>query len=287
MSRKGGLGKGLGALIPEGFSPSGDGGASFIPIEKIIPNPRQPRREWAEDDLAELANSIREHGILQPLIATYDPESDQYILIAGERRLRAASMAGLSFVPVIVRQATEQERLELALIENLQRADLSPLETALAYMALNDEFNLTHEEIGARVGKSREAVSNTIRLVKLPQPVRLALSSGQISEGHARALLGLENSPQAQVAALDTILKNDLTVRQTEELVRMLKGEKPAPPQHSQPPPEIQALEERLRTALGTRVTVKHGRKGGRLIIHYYSDEELDALIDQLTKESA
>jgi ParB family chromosome partitioning protein len=285
MSRKGGLGKGLGALIPNGFSNGGEGGASFVPIDKVIPNPRQPRREWAESELAELAQSIREHGILQPLIATYNSDMDQYTLIAGERRLRAASLAGLSFVPMIVREATDQERLELALIENLQRADLSPLDTALAYVALNDEFNLTHEEIGNRVGKSREAVSNTIRLIKLPQPVRLALSSGQISEGHARALLGLEGSPQAQVAALDTILKNGLTVRQTEELVRKFKGEKPATVNKAPQSPEIQEMEERLRNALGTRVVMKHGRKGGRLIIHYYSDEEFDTLMTHLLRQ--
>jgi ParB family chromosome partitioning protein len=287
MSRKGGLGKGLGALIPNGYSSVGDGSASFVSVDKIIPNPRQPRREWAESELADLAQSIREHGILQPLIATYSPEADQYTLIAGERRLRAALLAGLSFVPIIVREATDQERLELALIENLQRADLSPLDTALAYVALNDEFNLTHEEIGNRVGKSREAVSNTIRLLKLPNPVRLALSSGQISEGHARALLGLEGSPQAQVAALDTILKNGLTVRQTEDLVRKFKGEKLLPVKKISQTPEIQEMEERLRTALGTRVTLKHGRKGGRLIIHYYSDEELDSLMSYLLKEMA
>ena len=285
MSRKGGLGKGLGALIPNGFSNGGDGGASFVHVDKIIPNPRQPRREWAESELADLAQSIREHGILQPLIATYNPDLDQYTLIAGERRLRAASLAGLSFVPVIVREATDQERLELALIENLQRADLSPLDTALAYATLNDEFNLTHKEIGVRVGKSREAVSNTIRLLKLPQPVRLALSSGQISEGHARALLGLEGSPQAQVAALDTILKNGMTVRQTEELVRKFKGEKPSPVNKPPQSPEIQEMEERLRNALGTRVVMKHGRKGGRLIIHYYSDEEFDSLMSHLLRE--
>lgn len=287
MSRKGGLGKGLGALIPNGYSTVGDGSASFVSVDKIIPNPRQPRREWAESELADLAQSIREHGIIQPLIATYSPDTDQYTLIAGERRLRAAALAGLSFVPIIVREATDQERLELALIENLQRADLSPLDTALAYVALNDEFNLTHEEIGTRVGKSREAVSNTIRLIKLPTPVRLALSSGQISEGHARALLGLEGSPQAQVAALDSILRNGLTVRQTEELVRKFKGEKPPVVEKNTQTPEIQEMEERLRNALGTRVTVKHGRKGGRLIIHYYSDEELDSLMSHLLKEIA
>ncbi len=287
MSRKGGLGKGLGALIPNGYSTVGDGSASFVSVDKIIPNPRQPRREWAESELADLAQSIREHGIIQPLIATYNPDADQYTLIAGERRLRAAALAGLSFVPIIVREATDQERLELALIENLQRADLSPLDTALAYVALNDEFNLTHEEIGIRVGKSREAVSNTIRLIKLPTPVRLALSSGQISEGHARALLGLEGSPQAQVAALDSILRNGLTVRQTEELVRKFKGEKPPVIEKTTQTPEIQEMEERLRNALGTRVTVKHGRKGGRLIIHYYSDEELDSLMSHLLKEIA
>src|SRR5512140_2396006 len=215
--RKGGLGKGLDALIPSGPSPAGDGGALYVPVDQITPNPRQPRSGFSQESLQELADSIKEHGVLQPLIVTQDePGSAQYILVAGERRWRAAQLAGLQMVPVLLRQVTEQMRLELALIENVQREDLTPLETAEAFQNLSQEFGLSHAEIAQRVGKSRTAVTNTIRLLKLPEAVRASLAQGQITEGHARALLGLE-SPSSQLAALHIILQRDLTVRQTEE----------------------------------------------------------------------
>jgi len=284
MARKSGLGKGLDALIPGGDdNPAPEGSAVFIPIAQIIPNPRQPRGEMNSEALAELAASIREHGILQPLMVTYDPDTNQYILIAGERRLRAAHMVGLQSVPVLVRQITERERLELALIENIQRADLTPLDLAEAYRQLQDEFGLSHEEISVRVGKSREAVTNTLRLLKLPEAVRQALSVGQISEGHARALLGL-NTPQSQISALQTIIHLDLNVRQTENLVRQLKGERLTLPSRKANPPEITALEERLQHALGERVILRHGKKGGSVVIRYYSDEELNALVERMTR---
>jgi len=284
MARKSGLGKGLDALIPGGDdNPAPEGSAVFIPIAQIIPNPRQPRGEMNSEALAELAASIREHGILQPLMVTYDPDTNQYILIAGERRLRAARMVGLQSVPVLVRQITERERLELALIENIQRADLTPLDLAEAYRQLQDEFGLSHEEISVRVGKSREAVTNTLRLLKLPEAVRQALSVGQISEGHARALLGL-NTPQSQISALQTIIHLDLNVRQTENLVRQLKGERLTLPSRKANPPEITALEERLQHALGERVILRHGKKGGSVVIRYYSDEELNALVERMTR---
>lgn len=280
MARKGGLGKGLDALLPG--NGSSEGGTVYVQIQKINPNPYQPRNKHTPDELEELAASIREHGILQPLIVTQDAQTGQYILIAGERRLRAAEIAGLNSVPVLVRQATEKEMLELALIENVQRSDLTPLETAEAYRQLNEDFQLSHEEIAARVGKSRVTVTNTLRLLKLPEVAQNALAGGLITEGHARALLGL-SYPQAQAAALQTILAQDLTVRKTEELVRKLSGEKPPVRPPVEPAPEIKALEERLRQALGTRVTLRHGKKGGTLLIHYYSDEELDSLIAQIT----
>jgi len=284
MARKSGLGKGLDALIPGGDdNPAPEGSAVYIPIAQIIPNPRQPRGEMNSEALAELAASIREHGILQPLMVTYDPDTNQYILIAGERRLRAARMVGLQSVPVLVRQITERERLELALIENIQRADLTPLDLAEAYRQLQDEFGLSHEEISVRVGKSREAVTNTLRLLKLPEAVRQALSVGQISEGHARALLGL-NTPQSQISALQTIIHLDLNVRQTENLVRQLKGERLTLPSRKVNPPEITALEERLQHALGERVILRHGKKGGSVVIRYYSDEELNALVERMTR---
>ena len=285
MVRKSGLGKGLGALIPEASTESASSnGALLIDVLKIIPNPRQPRYQMRPEDLQELADSIREHGIIQPLIVAQEPGEDNYILIAGERRLRAAKMAGLDLVPVILRQATDQQMLELALIENVQRADLTPLETAEAYRQLNESFGMSHEEIAQRVGKSRVAVTNTLRLLKLPKSGREALAEGLISEGHARALLGLTN-PQGQISALQTILKQDLTVRQTEDLVRKLSGEKTPAPVIKTSDPMINELETRLASRLGTRVSIHHGEKGGSVIIHYYSDEELNALIGNITGE--
>jgi ParB family transcriptional regulator, chromosome partitioning protein len=286
MARKGGLGKGLDALLPsDDTAPTASGDTtSFVPISAIIPNPRQPRHFMSEDGLQELAASIREHGILQPLLVTHEPQTNQYVLVAGERRLRAAQIAGLNAVPILERQATEQQRLELALIENVQRADLTPLETAEAYRQLSDEFNMSHEIIATRVGKSRVTITNTLRLLKLPESVRQAIAEEAISEGHARALLGL-NSPQAQAATLATILKQGLNVRQTEQLVRKINGERPTRQPKAETAPEIRELEERLRTSLGTKVTMRHGKRGGNIVIHYYSNEELDTIIANLTKE--
>ena len=281
MARKGGLGKGLDALIPGDFSSAPAPADSFAPIDSIIPNPRQPRESMNEDDLQDLANSIREHGILQPLVVSLEGMSGTYTLIAGERRLRAARMAGLDKVPVIIRSVTEQERLELALIENVQRADLSPLETAEAYNKLANEFNLSHEEIAERVGKGRVAVTNTMRLLKLPEGAKKALAAGEITEGHGRALLGLATT-QAQLAALQTIVQNGLNVRQAEELVRKLSGQKPPAIPSKPVDPSVKEIEERLCEKLGTRVTLKHGQKGGTVTIHYYSDEELSGLLNRL-----
>jgi ParB family chromosome partitioning protein len=186
-------------------------------------------------------------------------------------------------VPVILREATEQERVELALIENVQRADLSPLETAEAYRQLAEVYGLPHEAIAARVGKSRVTITNTLRLLKLPVPVHRALAEELITEGHARVLLSL-SSHQAQEAALDTILKNNLSVRQTEELIRKLTGQKPTSRFVPSPPPEIAEIESRLREVLGTKVTLNHRKKGGTLVIHYYSEEELNSLIALMTR---
>lgn len=284
MSRKTGLGRGLDALIigDENLSP---GRVSQIPVDHIIPNPRQPRGKINPEELAELAASIREHGVIQPIIVTHGDQTGRFGLIAGERRLLAAQRAGLKVIPAILREANEQQRLELALIENLQRTDLSPLEAAGAYHLLATEFGLSHEDISKRVGKSRTAITNTMRLLKLPQVVQQALSSKHISEGHARALLSLRTS-QAQVAALETILSRGLNVRQTEDLVRKLSGQKPKPASKPSPMPEIIALEERLRSSLGTKVRLNRRRKGGTIVIHYYSDEELTSLVDQISGKS-
>lgn len=287
MNRKRpGLGKGLDALIPMEQTPppqaASASGAVQISPNLITPNPRQPRSKFNPEGISELAASIEEHGIIQPLIVTQEIESLAYTLIAGERRLMAAKEAGLETVPVVIREASDQQRLELALIENVQRADLSPLETAEAYHQLVTEFNLNHSDIAERVGKSRVAVTNTLRLLNAPPSVKQALVQGQISEGHARALLALPTS-QRQAAALQTIIEKDLTVRQAEALIRKLSGEKPALQPKPGPLPEVVAIEEQLSSALGTRVNMKHGKKGGTITIHYYSDEELEALIDRFS----
>ena len=279
MTKRSGLGKGLDALIPSGESQIPDSGVTVIFTRNISPTPRQPRARFDPQEIPGLAPSIREHGVIQPLIVTHGTQPGQYTLIAGERRLMAARQAGLHEVPTIVREASEQQLVELALVENVQRADLGPLETAEAYRQLSDEFNLSHEEIAARVGKSRVAITNTLRLLKLPSDVQVALAEGALSEGHARALLTLL-TPESQSAALHTILKHGLNVRQTEELVRKLSGQRPEKPPKIPPSPEILALEERLRRRLGTRVNLNHRRKGGSLVIHYYSEEELNALVD-------
>jgi len=285
MARKRGLGRGLDALIPGSEIKEGSAGVLEIALEKIIPNPRQPRSQMDLDLLEELAESILEHGVIQPLIVTQG-EQETYTLIAGERRLEAARRAGLDTVPVLVREASDQQRLELALIENVQRADLSPLETAEAYRQLAEDFDLSHEEIAQRVGKSRVSVTNTLRLLKLPLGVQKALAEVQISEGHARALLGLP-SPQSQSAVLTTIIQKGLNVRQTEELVRKLGGQKPPKKVKLSPAPEIIEIQERLQQSLGTRVSLNTHQKGqgGTITIHYYSDEELNTLIDRLIND--
>lgn len=280
-NRKHGLGRGLDALLP---AESSSAGVLLVPVDKIGRNPRQPRTSFNEEELEGLAASIREHGILQPLIVTRGADGDSYLLIAGERRLQASRRAGLERVPVLVHEASDQQRLELALIENLQREDLAPLETAEAYRQLHEEFGLSHEDVAKRVGKSRVAVTNTLRLLKLPERVRQALSSGQISEGHARALLALP-TVQAQLAAVDTILKKNLSVRQTEELARQMTGKRTPKPPPPRLPPDLRALEKRLEETLGTRVTIKRGgKRGGLVLLYYYSDEELDAIASQILK---
>jgi len=281
MAQRTGLGKGLDALIPGGKdSPFIAGGVMQAAVESIARNPRQPRVQFDAGELDELAASIREHGIIQPLIVS-PGKNNGFILIAGERRLQAAKKAGLQTVPVILRQASDRQHLELALIENVQRADLGPLEEADAYQHLVQDFGLSQEEVAARVGKSRVAVTNTLRLLGLSQRVKQALAEEQITEGHARALLGL-TSAKAQEAALQTVLKLFLSVRQTEGLVRKLGGEKPKAKVKSKPAADVADIERRLRASLGTKVALKHGKKGGAVTIYYYSDEELDTLLERL-----
>lgn len=289
MPRRTGLGRGLEALIPQGEEGIEEShfissGSVLVPIQNITPNPRQTRTNFNSEELSELEASIREHGILQPLIVTPGPKPDQYILIAGERRLMAARQANLREVPVVIRDSSEEELVELALVENLQRADLNPLETAEAYHQLNEEFGLSHEVIASRVGKSRTSVTNILRLLKLPAIVKQAITEGSLSEGHARVLLTLP-SPQSQMAVLRSIQQRNLNVRQTEELVRKLMGKKPVSQNKPHLSPELNALQDRLQTHLGTRVQLRHRKKGGSLVIHYYSQEELNALITLILGE--
>ena len=224
MNKKIGLGKGLGALLP-GSDEAPLSGLTEVPVRAIAPNPHQPRLQFDEQALRELADSIREHGLIQPLIVMRSSE-DQYTLIAGERRWRAAQLAGLESVPVVIKDVAPQQMLEMALVENVQRADLNALEEALAYKQLSEEFGLTQDQIAQRVGKSRVAVANTLRLLKLPEPIKARLADGLITEGHARALLTITDSA-VQQHLLSQIVKNGLIVRQTEELVRRLLEDHP------------------------------------------------------------
>src|SRR5512134_1674806 len=226
MPPRSGFGKGLDALIPTGQkAASGEGGITQIPVDSIQRNPRQPRENFNNEELENLAASIREHGVIQPLIVS-PGKNEIYTLIAGERRLQAARRAGLKTVPVVVRHATDQQYLELALIENVQRADLNAIEEAEAYQHLAKEFKLSHETIAARVGKSRAAVTNTLRLLEASAAVKQALVDGQITEGHARALLPLPAKAQEQM--LSRIITLDLSVRTTEMLAKKYSGQKPA-----------------------------------------------------------
>lgn len=282
---KRGLGKGLSALIPAAPTELLEAAAASIrevPVQVIAPNPLQPRQKQDPDALQELADSIREHGLIQPLIVTAafpdQVAGVQYQLIAGERRWAAAQLAGLTTVPVIVKEATPQQMLELALVENIQRADLNPLEEATAYQQLIDEFGLTQEEVATRVGKSRVAVTNVVRLLRLPGKVKAALLDGQITEGHARALLAAENS-ETMILLLDVIIRRGLNVRQTEELVRRQSTEAQPRVKEASSPDTI-ALENSFREALGTKVRLFRSKKGGKLVIHYYSEEELQAIYD-------
>lgn len=286
MARRRSLGKGLDALIPGGAELAGrEASRPEVPVGDIRPNPRQPRAAVDPGELRGLTDSIRRHGLLQPLLVSAAPDGEGYVLIAGQRRLEAARAAGLRTVPVIVRQAGEQQRLELAMIENLQRTDLLPLEAAEGYRQLAEDFGLSHDEVAAQVGKSRSAVSNTLRLLKLAPGVKAALAQAKISEGHARALLGLPDN-RAQESALRVVLGRELSVRHTEELVRRMTSERPRRKPAHRPAEELD-LEARLETALGTRVNVKRGPRGGRLVIHFFSDEELNAVADRLLGEDA
>jgi ParB family chromosome partitioning protein len=277
-----GLGRGLAALIPQRSETRAT--ATDIPIASIRPNPDQPRRRFSDAEMATLTASVREHGVLQPVLVT--ETLDGYQLIAGERRVRAAVAAGLDRIPAVIRHLDDRERLELALIENLQREDLDPIESAHGFRRLIDDFGLTHESIAERVGRARSTVANTVRLLELAPVVQAAIADGSITEGHGRALGGLSTEHQEHV--LGAVIEQELSVRQTEELVRRLREPK-ASPNGEQPAearagdPDLERIEEDLRRSLGTKVSLARSRRGGRIVIEYYSDEELGRLYDRLT----
>jgi ParB family chromosome partitioning protein len=282
----GGLGRGLASLIPQ--RPTPIAAPAEIPINRIRPNPYQPRRRFDLAELQQLAASIRDHGVLQPVLVT--ETLDGYQLIAGERRVRAAELAGLERIPAVVRQLAARDQLELALVENLQREDLDPIETATAYRQLIDEFGFTQDELARRVSKARSTVANTLRLLDLEPAVQLAVAEGRITEGHARALGGVEGPAQARLLVI--VEERDLSVRETEELVRRVRERSEAPealvaPATDPPDPDLERVEEDLRRALGTKVRLARTRRGGRIVIEFYSDEELSRLYDRLVGGNA
>ncbi|HHW12198.1 MAG TPA: ParB/RepB/Spo0J family partition protein [Firmicutes bacterium] len=289
MNKTRALGKGLGALIPQ-LEEEDLQNTQEIPVESIEPNPYQPRRHFDPESLQELAASIKEHGVLQPLLVRR--KGDGYQLIAGERRLRAARQVGLTTVPVVVKELDDRTIMEIALVENLQREDLNPMEEAEAYQRLMAEFNLTQEEVAKAVGKSRSAIANTLRLLNLPEPIQRMVAEGQLTMGHARALLSLEQ-PEQQLYISEKILQEKLSVRETEELVRQihlsgvsretLTGEENKKPKVRQKiDPNLQAIIDDMTRIFGTKVNIKSSGDRGKIEIEYYSPEEFERITEIL-----
>lgn len=280
--KKQALGKGLGALLPE-LAPAEEKGSDFFycDVAQIRPNRFQPRRQFSEAELAELVDSIREQGVLLPLLVR---KSDGgFELIAGERRLRAAKRAGLAQVPVVLKEVTDDKMLEISIVENIQRENLNPIEEAEAYHCLINQFKLTQDQAATRVGKSRSAVANFLRLRQLPDPIKASITNKRISMGHARALLGAENESQ-QLAACRMIENKKLSVRETEALVRRLKNEKKRPRVSPKSSDQLYftSLAEELSRNFGTKVSIKKAGKKGRVEIEFYSDDDLDRLLERL-----
>jgi ParB family transcriptional regulator, chromosome partitioning protein len=278
VARPYGLGRGLEALIPRGSE-----GAEIeqLPLASITRNPHQPRVHFDDEQLSELADSIRAHGVIQPIVVRSLPDGS-YELIAGERRLRASRLAGLSTIPAVVRDSSGGEQLQLALIENLQRADLNPIEQAAAFRELTDRFGMTHEAVARQVGRSRVAVSNALRLLDLAPETQRAILEGRISEGHGRALAAI-TIHDLQRAVLEIVLSRHLSVRQTEELVRRKRELSTAKPR-AELPGDLADVEAQLRGLLATKVGIVRTRRGGRLVIDFYSDEELDRIYSIITR---
>ena len=279
MAKSTGLGKGLGALLGDNFSRD-EAVTSSLPLSQIEPFSGQPRKRFDPEALAELAESIRQHGVIQPLTVR-KLSSGYYQIIAGERRWRAAKQAGLREVPVVIIEADDRKAMELAMIENLQREDLNPMEAAQGFQTLMDQYNMTQEQVAERVGKSRSAVANTLRLLGLAPAVRKLLEEDQISAGHARALLPLAGKAQAQAA--QTVVDRDLSVRQTEQLVKRLQAQPREKAPQAAPAVDYVAEAERdLSNKLGRACRIVHGKKKGRLEIAYYGVDDLNALLEAL-----
>ena len=280
MAKRKALGRGLSALFPEAVISEDDRGLFYCPIESISPNPHQPRQNFSDHELTELANSIKEKGIIQPILVSRT--KDGFQLIAGERRWRAAQKAGLDKIPVWIRDVSPGESLELALIENIQRKDLNPIEESSAYQELMQKFHLTQEVLSKRVGKDRSTIANFLRLLKLPAIIQQDLIDGQLTTGHARVLVTIE-SPLVQKEIRGLIIKKSLSVRQTEALVKKTSAPKKPKSQKNESDYYIESLSKDLQKSLGTKVAIKRKGEKGRIIIEFYSDEDLDRLIDRLS----
>jgi ParB family chromosome partitioning protein len=285
MAKRPALGKGIGALLS---SAAQDGRHKYFvcPVEELKPHHRQPRKTFDDVKMAELVASIREKGVIQPLVVRH--AGDHYQIIAGERRWRAAQKAGLKDVPVVIQDVSEDWALEMALIENIQREDLNPIEEAEAYRHLMNSFDLSQEEVAKRVGRERPTVANALRLLRLPKDIQQDVIAGQLSMGHARALLSLDSGVQIKQAR-DQVVRRQFSVRQTEALVKKLKGgTDKAAPRKSRLDPELADLAARLQRSLGTKVSIlpqSRGGKGGRIEISYYSAAELDRLLELLARK--
>lgn len=274
------LGRGISALIPENIEEESKKSEIEIDINSIYPNENQPRKNFDEERINELAQSIKEHGVIQPLIVAKDGEF--YKIIAGERRWRAAKVAGLKKVPIIVKDLTDTEVMEISLIENLQREDLNPVEEAKAYKALMDEYKLTQEDISKKIGKARSSITNSIRILNLDEKVLSYIVDGTLSEGHGKALLSIEDK-NMQYEIAKKIIDGGLNVRQTEQLVKtILKGKKKKV-KDKKKDIYIQEIESKLENTFGTKVTINKGRKKGKIEIEYYSDDDFQRIIDKLS----
>lgn len=273
------LGRGLGSLFDEPQIADNSDAVETLRITLVEPNKNQPRRSFDDEKIDELSESIKIHGVIQPIIVVRN--DDRYKIVAGERRWRAAKKAGLKEIPAVIRNYTEFEIAQIALIENLQRENLNPIEEALGYRTLMDKFNMTQEDVSDKIGKSRSAIANTVRLLALDEPIRQKLISGEISSGHARALLTVE-TPKTRIAILEAIIEKGLNVRQTEALVKQLQKSAPKkkkPELNEQIKAQIAILEDRLSSKLGTKVTLSHDTKKGKIEIEYYGNDDLDRII--------